>query len=127
MVNQDGNEYSAYKLSSADPAEPWRIRHRIKADADAEEAVRIIREEEARLPDRARESWRWRLLRIRAELDCELLRHQGISTQASEEYFDELGKIYRVDLQKTTPALTPPSFFAWKKKIGNCINRDGTL
>ena len=127
LVNQDGNEYSAYKLSSADPAEPWRIRHRIKADADAEEAVRIIREEEARLPDRARESWRWRLLRIRAELDCELLRHQGISTQASEEYFDELGKIYRVNLQKTTPALTPPSFFAWKKKIGNCINRDGTL
>ena len=127
QVEQNGKEYCAYTLTSADPAKPWTIRHQIKADADTEEVVRIVREEELRLPDWARKSWRWRLIRIRAELDSELHRHDGVASETAEKYFDEIGNIYRLDLEQTTPALTPPSFSNWKMKIDRRVNRDGTL
>ena len=44
-----------------------------------------------------RESWRWRVLRLRAQVDRDLLAHGGRPTAASHAAFEELVTIYHAE------------------------------
>ena len=127
LIEQNGKEYSAYMLKAVKPSEPWTLRHRVKFPADPEEAANLLCTLEQRLPAWARSSWRWKLFRIRGELDKELARQEGKSTEKAEGYFRELEKIYFLDLEQTIPALTPPNGETWKKKVEMNSDRDGVL
>ncbi len=47
----------------------------------------------ARMPRHASESWRWRLLWLRAALDLELHRNGGRPTDQTDAWFEEIGRI----------------------------------
>lgn len=79
-----------------------------QVDPGAEEAYAIVRKVDAKLPDWARESWRWRILKIRTMLDAELKRNGGSPNQACEEGFRELMEIYHSS-EVTDPAVKPPA------------------
>jgi len=67
-------------------------------DMEAPEAAsRMLREAEKTMTARARTAWRWRILRVRAELDEELHRSGGRATERSDELFGELSEIYHSD------------------------------
>jgi hypothetical protein len=59
--------------------------------------TRLLREAEKTLTAYARTAWRWRILRVRAELDEELHQSGGRATSRSDELFAELTGIYHAD------------------------------
>jgi hypothetical protein len=61
----------------------------------ADESFRLMCSADANLPQRARESWRWRILYLRAQIDSELRKSDGhIEGDAVSEAFAELTEIY---------------------------------
>ena len=78
-----------------------------QADPGAEEAYAIVKQTDAKLPQWARESWRWRILYIRAMLDAELKANGGSPNAACINGFKELMRIYHTT-DKTDPVVKPP-------------------
>jgi hypothetical protein len=78
-----------------------------QADPGAEEAYATARRMEKRLAPWARDSWRWRILYLRALLDSDLKTNGGKPTPACEQAFRELIKIYGLT-DKADPAIRPP-------------------
>jgi hypothetical protein len=60
----------------------------------AGECLDLIRAAELKISPQARQAWRWRILRIRAELDALLHQHGGRAGEDTDRLFDELGDIY---------------------------------
>ena len=77
------------KLAGNPPSIYWM--HKMKAP---ERYAGVIRRVEAQLPAPARQAWRWRIIYLRALLDEELHRSGGRPTKLSDEYFEELTRIY---------------------------------
>jgi len=63
----------------------------------ARECFELMQAADAGLSARARQSWRWRVLWLRAALDAELRQSAGKATRKTEQYFDELKAIYHAD------------------------------
>ena len=78
-----------------------------QADPDAEEAYAIVKQTDKILSERARKSWRWRILYIRTMLDAELKANGGSPNQACINGFKELMKIYHTT-EKSDPVVKPP-------------------
>jgi hypothetical protein len=76
-------------------------------DPEALEAYNLIRQADAQLPDRARKSWRWRILYIRAMLDAELKMNGGSPNLECIKGFKELMCIYHTT-EKSDPVIKPP-------------------
>jgi len=72
-----------------------------------EHAASILRRVETQLPVAARNAWRWRILLLRALLDEELHRSGGRPTRLSDDYFDELTRIFYAE--NAERIVTPPS------------------
>lgn len=62
-----------------------------------EEAWRICREVDATLPSERQACWRWRTIYLRALLDAELVKSDGLSTPACEAALQELTHIYHAE------------------------------
>lgn len=62
-------------------------------DPGAEEAYATVEQVDARLPVWARQSWRWRLVYVRALLDAELKRNGGRPNAACLDGFRELDRL----------------------------------
>ena len=77
-----------------------------QADPGAETAYETVQRVDARLSPQARQSWRWRLLYLRALLDAELKMNGGQPNVRCREAFAELIEIYHA--QRANPALRPP-------------------
>ena len=75
-------------------------------DPGAEAAFELAKDIDAKLPRHARQSWRWRILYLRALLDKELKRSTGHPTERAEEAFRELIDIYHAS-QADTPVKPP--------------------
>ncbi|NQT93493.1 MAG: hypothetical protein HQ559_12095 [Lentisphaerae bacterium] len=60
----------------------------------AEEAAQLSAQAEAVMPEWAKRSWRWRIVRLRAFLDRELLGNGGDPTPACADAFRELESLY---------------------------------
>ncbi len=81
----------------------------IKADkvAGAEKCQSIMRAIEQRLPTAARTAWRWRLLRLRSDIDAEIARGKGRMTSPMDGMLEELVTIYHA--QAAEGAVCPQS------------------
>jgi hypothetical protein len=111
------SSHSAYSLKGIDPSKPWSVVH-ICHSLDGEKARRareLLDAAERTMDSGRRASWRWRLLRIRAELDCALAR--GAAAGEMEPLFDELARMYHVT-PETRSYLVPPSKALWLKVVG---------
>jgi len=63
---------------------------------------------EARLTPQARSAWRWRIVYLRALIDCELLKTHGkLEGKALQEAFRELTAIYHAEHAHSMP-IRPP-------------------
>jgi hypothetical protein len=69
----------------------------IPANPVAAQTLARFRRVDEQLPAAKRTAWRWRVLLLRALLDEELQRSQGRPTTRSDEYFEELNRIYYSD------------------------------
>ena len=78
-----------------------------RADPGAEEAYAAVKQVDAKLPEWARKSWRWRIVYIRAMLDAELKANGGSPNEACMKGFRELMRIYHTT-GKSDPAVRPP-------------------
>jgi len=77
-----------------------------KVDFGAKKAYLSLKSIDQKLPQRARESWRWRILLIRSMLDYELRLTGGKINAAAEKGFQELYNIYHAE--KGSFQVTPP-------------------
>ncbi len=81
-------------------------------DPGAEEAYATVKNIDARLAPWARTSWRWRILYLRALLDSELKGNGGRPTEACEQAFEELTRIYHAEnalIDLAPPSTTSPA------------------
>lgn len=78
-----------------------------QADPGAVEAYATVKRMEESLAPWARNSWRWRVLYLRALLDSDLKTNGGKPTPACEQAFRELIKIYGLT-DKADPVVRPP-------------------
>jgi hypothetical protein len=75
--------------------------------ASAIEAARLVQAADKELPREVRQSWRWRILYLRAQIDAELFRNHGqLEGPALKQAFDELTQIYHA--QQANLVLRPP-------------------
>ena len=74
---------------------------------NTEERRDILRGAEKSLPDYAKKSWRWRILKLRAEIDAELERSGGTHTEWMDECFGELNQLYHAE--NGYDCVAPPS------------------
>jgi hypothetical protein len=77
-----------------------------QADPGAEEAYATMIQVDAKLSPQARQSWRWRVLYLRALLDAELKANGGKPNDRCKEAFAELIRIYHAE--HANPAVRPP-------------------
>ena len=81
-------------------------------DPGAEEAYATMRKVDATLMPRARTSWRWRQLYLRALLDSELKTNGGSPNDQFNEAFAELIEIYHAE--NAIAGVRPPLPKGWK-------------
>jgi hypothetical protein len=86
-------------------AAPLRIVLDYRADAD--EAFKLMQQADKSLLPRARDSWRWRVLYLRALIDSELVKNDYRVSGRCEEAFQELTKIYYA--QRALFCVSPPT------------------
>jgi hypothetical protein len=108
-------EYAAFEFSPevADDVvkvvEAFEKNHlRGKIGPSAEEAFDRVKSIEAKLTLQARSAWRWRIVYLRALIDCELAKTQGkLEGKALQEAFRELTAIYHAEHSHSMP-IRPP-------------------
>ncbi len=74
---------------------------------DVERAHALIMETDAKLLARAKQSWRWRILYLRAVIDFELINNANVPTDRCDEAYEELIRIFH--LQDGWFCVTPAS------------------
>jgi hypothetical protein len=82
------------------PRDEWRRE-------DVERAYELMMKADALLSPRARASWRWRILYLRAVIDHELINNANVPTDRCDEAYEELIRIFH--LQDGWFCVTPPS------------------
>ncbi|MBT3377614.1 MAG: GNAT family N-acetyltransferase [Lentisphaerae bacterium] len=75
---------------------------------EAEPCESLISDIDSRLPKAIRESWRWRLIRLRALIDGELKKTGMRFNDALDDAFAELAEIYHADPRITRSCVLPP-------------------
>ena len=102
----------AYALDAVAPDSPWRFSHAAPLlDRERTQRVKsLLDEAEGRMTEERRTSWRFRLLRLRAEIDCALA--DRAEEGRLEPLFEELARIGRVS-NRTPPWLVPPARSLW--------------
>ena len=73
-----------------------------------EEAAQKAQELDAKLPDRIRKSWRWRIIYLRAMADLELKKTGYFIREACEKYLEELNRLYCIS-EDTYLCVSPPT------------------
>ena len=113
-VVQGNIRRTAYALDAVNAAKPWTINHVApKTDVVKARRVKALLDEAERAMDVPRRaSWRFRILRLRADIDCALA--EGASGERLAPLFAELARIYHVS-DATPPWLVPPSEALWRK------------
>ncbi len=64
----------------------------------------------------AREQWRWRMIWLRAALDLEITKSQGLPTSITDEYFEEICRISHAENAELS--VFAPSRRSFKKRLG---------
>lgn len=87
----------------------YRLHHGSEINKNG--AKKLLDAVEPNLSEKVRDSWRWKLIRVRADLDAELTASGGRPTEKSEELFRVLRKMYHSDVlpDETVFSTTVPS------------------
>ncbi len=119
---QHGRRHDFYSLGEIDADAAWElVLDAPKADPQRTARVReLLVRTEKRLDERVRTGWRWRLFRIRAEIDYALARKA--SPESLVPLFEELASLYRVS-ERTIPCLVPPSLRRLRADDGVLLRR----
>ena len=81
--------------------------HRDKLSESVCQAYDLVKKADTRLSLQARNSWRWRILYLRAMIDCEMFKTEGkLEGAVLKRAFDELTEIYHAE--NTDGILRPP-------------------
>jgi hypothetical protein len=88
-------------------ADPLPRIYTVPANPRAGATMARLQRVDAQLPAEKRSAWRWRVLFLRALLDDELQRSDSRPTAKSDEYFEELTRIYHAGNAEL--AVTPMS------------------
>jgi hypothetical protein len=81
-----------------------RSKQKQPIDADAvQRAFQLAEAVDARLPDWARQNWRWEILHLRAVLDRERFAGAGLETPAAEAAMLRLIEIYHCEIETDDP------------------------
>ncbi|MHB9132946.1 MAG: hypothetical protein ACYDBB_17915 [Armatimonadota bacterium] len=72
------------------PRETWQ-------KADILRAHELMLQADALLPERAKQSWRWRILYLRAVVDYELIMNDGQLSDRCDEAYEELTRIFHLE------------------------------
>ncbi len=64
---------------------------------DVERAYELITRADAQLSSRARSSWRWRILYLRAVIDLELINNANVPTDRCDAAYEELIRIFHLE------------------------------
>ena len=83
-----------------------------------DECLDLLGRAEASMDEAARKSWRWRVLKIRAELDSELARTGGAASDRADVLFRELAAIYHADSARSSLSVMPPGRAALRAMSG---------
>lgn len=78
-------------------------------NSDPKEAYDTIERLNSLIPAWAALSWRWQLLRLRADIELELYQHPQEITSRCAECFAQLNKLYLTDEDKSYWELCPPT------------------
>ena len=115
-VVQGSIRRTAYALDAVNAAKPWTISHVVpKIDVvKARRAKALLDEAEFAMDVPRRASWRFRILRLRADIDCALA--EGANGERLAPLFAELAHVYHVS-NATPPWLVPPSEALWHKTV----------
>lgn len=89
------------------------VRFVLEQSSGAEEAFNLIRQVDTQLSPQARDSWRWRILYLRALIDSELVKNDFRVSSRCEEAMQELTKIYYA--QRALFLVSPPTKEAIKR------------
>ncbi len=108
-------EYAAFEYSPAvaddvvKVVETFEKNHRREQiGPSAQEAFERVKGIEAKLTPQARAAWRWRIVYLRALIDCELLRTHGeLEGEPMQSAFRELTAIYHAEQAHSMP-IRPP-------------------
>ncbi|MCX7934036.1 MAG: hypothetical protein N3A66_02115, partial [Planctomycetota bacterium] len=103
-INQD-----AFRQHLAGGGQLYRL---TKTD-NAAACLAIVRAAEKKIPAAARRRWRWRIFRLRAELDAALAASAGRPTVKTERCFRELTEIYSARCAEA--AVAPPALSALRR------------
>ncbi len=79
---------------------------------DVERAWSLLQAADAKLTSRARAAWRWRILYLRGLIDAELLHNDGQPTDACNEAYEELVRIYHAEEAGGPVSPKAPSWLA---------------
>ena len=112
-VSQDGRTYSAYSTQNVDPEKPWTMDYAVpKLDKErAKRCLELVQEVEKTMAVERKNTWRWRIFHLRAEIDLMLAEGKD-----PENAMQELTRIYDCR-SNTRPCLLPPAHTTWNKII----------
>jgi hypothetical protein len=89
-------------------------------DAGAEGCYQLLAAADRKLSTYARNSWRWRILLLRAIIDKELVAHNGLLTAECEQATRELDRIYHAE---GAPPTVKPPYAEWLFRVNAASGR----
>ncbi|MFC1451947.1 hypothetical protein ACFLSJ_01220 [Verrucomicrobiota bacterium] len=116
----DGKDVDLRKLcEEAAQGRAYELSYRIGSLPRAEDCLTLMNEADGKLPTNVRQSWRWRILWLRAAIDEAMKRSGGQANDEIDGYMEELTEIYHA--QGAEPAVLPPS----RGNIDDVVRRRG--
>ena len=92
--------------------------YHLNSCSEPDECLDLLGRAESSMDEAARKSWRWRVLKIRAELDSELARTGGAASDRADVLFRELAAIYHADSARSRLSVMPPGRAALRAMSG---------
>lgn len=127
-------EYISYEYSPEVVADVFAIVDVLEASASAmmrKEPVDVLAVRRAcdlaesvheRLPEWAKKSWRWEILRLRAKLDRERFAGEGLDTTVAQTAMARLAEIYHCEIETDDPY-----HHRVRPRLKNAVSRKGQL
>ncbi|MEI8062701.1 MAG: hypothetical protein WCH84_01410 [Verrucomicrobiota bacterium] len=107
-IKIDDHDYMVYYFMAAlKGGKTYRLRYKLPALTQTAECLDLFKRAEAQLPTRVQQSWRWRVLAIRAAMDDALAKGGQEPCAAYDELFESLIDIYYA--QNAEEPVLPPS------------------
>ena len=117
-IRVNDRDYMVYHFMAAvQKGQPYELQYKLPALSQTAECRALFQRAEAQLPARVQQSWRWRILAIRAALDEALAKGGSAPCAEYDHWFAALSEIYHA--QNAEEPVLPPS----RAAIAQCVAR----